>query len=295
MKRIFLFLLTNLAILMVLGTVFQLLGLEGVLDEQGVDLNLGALFVMALVIGMGGSFISLAMSKWVAKRMTGAQVIAEPRGEAESWLVQKVHQHAEAAGIASPEVAIFESPTPNAFATGARRNRALVAVSTGLLQRMNRDEVDAVLGHEVSHIANGDMITLALIQGVVNTFVIFFSRIIGHYVDRIVFKTERGHGVAYYVTSIIAQLVLAILASVIVMWFSRRREFRADAGGARLAGAGNMVAALQRLKAGTEPLPDQLAAFGISGGRAAGLRRLFSTHPSLDERIARLEGATLRS
>ncbi|MEE9282107.1 MAG: protease HtpX [Myxococcota bacterium] len=289
MKRIFLFLLTNLAILAVLGTVFQLLGLEGVLDEQGVDLDLGNLFVYALVIGMTGSAVSLALSKWVAKRMTGARVIVQPRGEAESWLVQRVHQHAEAAGISAPQVAIFDSPDPNAFATGARRNNALIAVSSGLLQRMGRDEVDAVLGHEVSHIANGDMITLALIQGVVNTFVVFFSRIIGHYVDRVVFRTERGHGIAYFVTSIFAQIVLGILASAIALWFSRQREFRADAGGARLAGTGKMIAALERLKSGAEPLPEQLAAFGISGGRRAGLRRFFSTHPSLDERIARLK------
>lgn len=289
MKRIFLFLITNLAILVVLGTVFQLLGLEGVLDEQGVDLELGNLFTLSLVIGMTGSFVSLAMSKWIAKRMTGARLITQPRDDAEGWLVQRVGQHAQAAGIGAPEVAIFDSPDPNAFATGARRNSALVAVSSGLLRRMNRDEADAVLAHEVSHIANGDMVTLALIQGVVNTFVIFFSRIIGHYVDRVIFKTQRGHGIAYFVTSIFAQIVLAILASVIVMWFSRQREFRADAGGARLAGTGKMIAALERLKAGSEPLPDQLAAFGISGARVGGLRRLFSTHPSLDERIARLK------
>lgn len=291
MKRIFLFLITNLAILAVLAVVFQLLGLGGVLDERGVDLDLGNLFVYALVIGMTGSLVSLALSKWMAKRMTGAQVIAEPRGETESWLVQRIGQHAEASGIGMPEVAIFESRDPNAFATGARRNSALVAVSTGLLERMSREEVDAVLGHEISHIANGDMITLALIQGVVNTFVVFVSRIVGHYVDRVVFKTERGHGIGYYVTAIVAQIVLGILASLIVLWFSRLREYRADAGGARLAGRQNMIAALERLKAGTEPLPEQLAAFGISGGRRAGFRRYFSTHPPLDERIARLKAA----
>ena len=293
MKRIVLFLATNVAILLVLSITLRLLGVEGILDEQGVDLNLGALLVLAAVFGMGGSFISLALSKWTAKRFTRAQVIEQPRGGTEAWLVETVRRQAQAAGIGMPEVAIFDSPDPNAFATGARRNHALVAVSTGLLRRMSRDETEAVLAHEVSHVANGDMITLALIQGVVNTFVIFLSRVIGHVVDRVVFKTERGHGPAFWITAIVAQLVLGVLASVIVFWFSRQREFRADAGGARLAGRGSMIAALERLQATVaQPhLPDQLAAFGISGGTRRGLARLFMTHPPLEERIARLHGA----
>jgi heat shock protein HtpX len=288
MKRVVLFLITNLAILLVLSITLQLLGVQSILDAQGVDLNTEALLLFALVFGMGGSFISLLMSKFTAKRLTGAEVIGEPATDAEAWLVQAVRQHARAVGIGMPEVAVFRSPAPNAFATGARRDQALVAVSTGLLQRMNRSEVDAVLAHEVSHVANGDMITLALIQGVVNTFVIALSRVLGHTVDRVVFKTERGHGPAFFITTILSELLLGILASIIVFWFSRQREFRADAGAARLAGAGNMVAALERLKAGAAPLPDQMAAFGIAGGGRGGIMRLFMTHPSLDERIAAL-------
>ncbi|HYD47049.1 MAG TPA: protease HtpX [Terriglobales bacterium] len=291
LKRVGLFILTNLAIMLVLSLTLQVLGIERLLDEQGVDLNLGALLAFAAVFGMGGSFISLAMSKWMAKRATGAQVIEQPRSETETWLVQTVQRHARAAGIGMPEVAIFDSPDPNAFATGARRDHALVAVSTGLLRRMNRDEADAVLGHEIAHVANGDMVTLALIQGVVNTFVIALSRVIGHLVDRVVFKTERDHGPAFWITTMFAQLVLGILASLIVLWFSRQREFRADAGGARLAGRENMIGALERLKVGNcDPLPDQMAAFGISGKDApVGMRRLFMTHPTLDERIERLQ------
>ncbi len=290
MRRVFLFVVTNIAILVVLSIALQLLGVESILDERGVDLNMGNLLVFAAVFGMGGSFISLGLSKWMAKRLTGAQIIEQPRGEVESWLVETVRQQAQAAGIGMPDVAIFPSPDPNAFATGARRNRALVAVSTGLLERMGRDEVEAVVGHEVSHVANGDMITLALIQGVVNTFVIFLSRVIGHVVDRVVFKTERGYGPAFWITTIVAQILLGILASLIVFWFSRRREFRADAGGARLAGTPKMIGALESLKASVaQPhLPAQVAALGISGGTRAGLRRLFSTHPPLDERIAAL-------
>ena len=294
MKRVFLFVVTNLAIVLVLSITLQLLGVERLLDARGVDLDLKALLIYALVFGMGGSFVSLAMSKWTAKRLTGARVIAQPTGDAEAWLVEAVRRQAQVAGIAMPEVAVYQAPEPNAFATGARRNKALVAVSTGLLQRMRRDEVEAVLGHEVSHVANGDMVTLALIQGVVNTFVIFLSRVIGHVVDRVVFKTERGHGPAFWITTIIAQLVIGILASTIVFWFSRQREYRADAGGARLAGRDKMIGALERLKAtaGRAALPDQMAAFGISGGTHAGLARLFVTHPSLDERIARLKRAS---
>lgn len=291
MKRILLFLATNLAIILVLGIVLQLLGVERILDEQGVGLDYTSLLVFAAVFGMGGSFISLAISKWTAKRMTGAHVIDQPRNDTEAWLVNTVARHAKQAGIGMPEVAIFPSPDPNAFATGARRDAALVAVSSGLLQRMTREEAEAVIGHEVSHVANGDMVTLTLIQGVVNTFVIFFSRVVGHFVDRAVFKTEEGHGPAFYVTSIVAQIFLGILATIIVCWFSRQREFRADAGGATLAGRERMVGALRRLQAAhTEPLPDQMAAFGIGGGELGrGLKRLFATHPPLEERIAALQ------
>lgn len=290
MKRIFLFLATNIAILVVLSITLRLLGFEGYLDRQGVDLNLGAVLLFAAVFGMGGSFLSLALSKWTAKRFTGAQVIERPANEDQAWLVETVRRQAQLAGIGMPEVAIYDSPDLNAFATGMKRNNALVAVSTGLLRSMSRDEAEAVLGHEVSHVANGDMITLALIQGVINTFVIFLSRVIGHFVDRVVFKTERGHGPAFWITAIVAEIVLAVLASIIVMWFSRQREFRADAGGARLAGRDKMVAALERLKQSVDRphLPDQLEAFGISGAMGRGFKRLFMSHPPLDERIAAL-------
>jgi heat shock protein HtpX len=294
MKRVMLFLATNLAILVVLSITLRLLGVERILDAEGVDLDLEALLLFAAVFGMGGSFISLAVSKWTAKRFTGAQVIEQPSNPTEQWLMETVRRQAQAAGIGMPEVAVFDSPDPNAFATGARRNHALVAVSTGLLQRMKREEVEAVLGHEVSHVANGDMITLALIQGVVNTFVIFLSRVIGHVVDRLVFKTERGHGPAFWITAIVAELIIGILASLIVFWFSRQREFRADSGGARLATRERMIAALERLKPnyGAEPLPDQMAAFGISGKTRSGLLRLFMTHPPIEERIERLRQGT---
>ena len=286
MKRIMLYLATNLAVLVVLSITMRLLGIDSLLDRQGVDLNMNALLIYAAVIGFSGSLISLAISKWTAKRMTGAQVIENPRTETEHWLVNTVARLAQQAGIGMPEVAIYESPDPNAFATGASRNNALVAVSSGLLQSMTKDEVEAVLAHEVSHISNGDMITMALIQGVVNTFVIVLSRVIGHFVDRVVFKTERGHGPAFWITSIIAELVLAVLASIIVMWFSRQREFRADAGSAKLVGPNKMIAALKRL-GGTsnEPLPDQLNAFGIAGGRGGGLSALFMSHPSIEDRV----------
>ena len=294
MKRIFLFLATNIAILLVLSITLRLLGIERVLDEAGVGLNMGALLGFAAVLGIGGSFISLALSKWTAKRLTGAQVITEPRNAAEAWLVETVRQHATRAGIGMPEIAVYDSPDPNAFATGMNRNKALIAVSSGLVTSMRREEVDAVLGHEVSHVANGDMVTLALIQGVINTFVLVLSRVVGHAVDRIVFKTERGHGPAFWITTIIAQVVLGILASIIVMWFSRRREFRADVGGAKLAGRDNMIAALEQLrKAQPEPLPDQMAAFGIAGGVGRGLVRLFMSHPPLEERIAALRRTAL--
>jgi heat shock protein HtpX len=288
MKRIFLFLATNFAIVLVLSVTMRLLGVEPYLNEQG--LNLGSLLIFAAVMGMGGSFISLAISKWMAKKSVGAQVIETPSNEAERWLVDTVRRQAQQAGIGMPEVAIYNSPDVNAFATGMNKNNALVAVSTGLLQSMSREEAEAVLGHEVSHVANGDMVTLALIQGVVNTFVIFLSRVIGYLVDKIVFKTERGNGPAFFVTMIIAEMVLGILASIIVMWFSRQREFRADRGGAKLAGRQKMISALERLgRVHAEPLPDKMAAFGISGHVAGGLKRLFMTHPPLEERIAALK------
>jgi len=291
MNRIFLFLLTNIAILAVFSVTMRLLGVESLLDAQGVNLDYNALLIYAAVLGFSGALVSLALSKWTAKRMTGARVIDAPRDKTERWLVETVARQADQAGIGMPEVAVYDAPDMNAFATGARRNNALVAVSTGLLRGMKRGEVEAVLAHEVSHIANGDMVTLALIQGVINTFVIFLSRVIGHFVDRVVFKTRHGHGPAFWVTAIIAEIILAVLASVIVMWFSRRREFRADAGGAELAGRANMVAALKRLQAsvGQPHLPDQLAAFGISGGIGGGVKKLFMSHPPLDERIRALQ------
>jgi heat shock protein HtpX len=291
MMRIFLFLATNAAVLVLISVVFQLFGIEGILAQNGVDLNLQALLLMSAVIGFGGSFISLAMSKFLAKRSMGVQLIERPGNRTEQWLVASVERLAREAGIGMPEVGIFPSPQPNAFATGMNRNNALVAVSTGLLQQMNADEVEAVLGHEITHVSNGDMVTMGLMQGVVNTFVIFLSRIIGHVVDRVVFKTERGYGPAYFITSIVAQVLLSILASMIVMWFSRWREFRADAGGAALAGRGKMIAALQALQRAHQPqdLPGEFAAFGISGGLSEGLKRLFMSHPPLEERIAALQ------
>lgn len=290
MKRVFLFLATNLAIVIVLSVTLRLLGVERILDEQGVGLNLNALLIFAAVFGFGGSFISLAISKWMAKRLTGARPIERPSNPSEEWLVETVRLQAQAAGIGMPEVAIYNAPDLNAFATGMRRNKAMVAVSTGLLRSMSRDEAEAVLAHEVSHISNGDMITLALIQGVVNTFVIFLSRVIGHFVDRVIFKTERGRGPAFWITTIIAEIVIGILASILVMWFSRQREFRADRGGARLAGREKMISALESLRrsVGQRHLPDQLGAFGVSGNTGRGIRRLFMTHPPLEERIAAL-------
>jgi heat shock protein HtpX len=293
MKRILLFVATNVAVLLVLSIVLQLLGIESLLDEQGVGLNFEALLVFAAVLGMGGSFVSLLLSKWTAKRLTGAHVIDQPRSAAETWLVQTVSKHAKAAGIGMPEVAIYDAPEPNAFATGARRDKALVAVSTGLLRNMRENEVDAVLGHEISHVANGDMVTLTLIQGVVNTFVLFFSRIVGYVVDRALQgDRERGPGIGFFVASIASQIVFGVLASMIVMWFSRQREFRADAGAAQLTGAGRMIAALRRLATGPqEPLPQSLAAMGINGVEPRGWRGLLMSHPPLSDRIARLERA----
>jgi heat shock protein HtpX len=292
MKRVLLFLATNIAVLVVLSISASLL--EGFLAARGVRIPQLQLLVFAFVFGMGGSFISLLISKWMAIRVTGAQVIDQPRNDIEAWLLQTVSHHAQAAGIGMPQVAIFPSDSPNAFATGARRDNALVAVSTGLLERMKRPEVAAVLGHEVSHVANGDMVTLALIQGVLNTFVILLSRVIGGFVDRVVFRNEeRGHGIGYIVVVIATQILLGILASIIVMWFSRRREFRADSGGARLAGREGMIAALRKLGQETDPqpLPEQMRAFGISA--PSGMMRLFMSHPPIPERIAALERATV--
>jgi heat shock protein HtpX len=292
MKRVFLFIATNVAVLLVLSVTLRLLGVDRILDESGA-LDLNALLIFSAVVGFSGSLISLALSKTMAKRAMGVRIIEQPRNAAESWLVDTVRRQAEAAGIGMPEVGVFDSPEMNAFATGARRDSALVAVSTGLLNGMSQKEAEAVLGHEVSHVANGDMVTLTLIQGVVNTFVIFLSRVVGYTIDRVVFKTERGHGPAFFITVIAAQLVLGILASMIVMWFSRQREFRADAGGARLAGRESMIGALERLRQRhPQPLPDQMAAFGISGSLGHGLKRLFMTHPPLEERIATLRAAT---
>ena len=291
MMRILLFLATNAAILVLISIVFQVLGLESTLAANGVDLNLQALLVMSAVIGFAGSFISLAMSKFMAKRSMGVQLIEQPRNRTEQWIVDTVKRQAEAAGIGMPEVGIFNAPQPNAFATGMNRNNALVAVSTGLLQSMNEGEVEAVLGHEVSHVANGDMVTMGLLQGVVNTFVIFFSRVIGHVVDRVLLRNERGYGIGYYVSSIVAQIVLGILASAIVMWFSRYREYRADEGGARLSDRQSMIGALESLKRSSEmanELPEGMQAFGIGSGARAGLQAIFASHPPLDARIERL-------
>ena len=290
MTRIALFLLTNIGILVVVSVVFQLLGIESILATNGVDLNLQALLIMSAVIGMSGSFISLAISKWSAKRMTGAQVITEPQNKTQRWLLDTVRRQAEQAGIGMPEVAIYPSSDVNAFATGMSRNNALVAVSSGLIENMKMDEAEAVLAHEVSHVANGDMVTLALIQGVVNTFVVFLSRVVGFLVDRVLLKNERGLGIGYFLSSIVAQIVLGILASTVVMYFSRVREFKADAGAAELAGSGKMIAALQRLQSIHEPsrLPDQMAAFGINGGLGEGLKKLFMSHPPLEARIEAL-------
>ena len=290
MKRVFLFLVTNLAILVVISVTLRLLGVDQILNQSG-GINFNALLIMSMVMGFAGSLISLFLSKWMAKRSVGAQVITAPSNATEQWLFNTVQRQAQQAGIGMPEVAIYDSPEINAFATGWNRNAALVAVSTGLMNNMTQDEAEAVLGHEISHVAYGDMITLTLIQGVVNTFVIFFSRIIGYLVDRMVFKVERGTGPAFFIVSLVAQMVLGVLANMIVMWFSRYREFHADAGGASLAGRHKMIAALERLKLNHEQaaLPKSVAAFGISGGSA--FSKLFMTHPPLEERIDALRRA----
>jgi heat shock protein HtpX len=291
MKRILLFVATNVAILLVLSVTLRLLGVDRILNEQGTGLDLNNLLVFSAIVGFSGSLISLAISKFIAKQSMGVRVIEQPSNSQEAWLVETVRRQAQAAGIGMPEVGIFDAPEMNAFATGPSRNNALVAVSAGLLNGMSQREVEAVLAHEVSHVANGDMVTLTLVQGVVNTFVVFLSRVIGYTIDKVVFKTERGHGPAFMITVIIAQLVLGILASMIVMWFSRYREFRADAGGAQLAGRQNMIGALERLRrAHSAPMPDSMQAFGINTeGAGGGLKRLFMSHPPIEERIAALQ------
>ena len=290
MQRIFLFLLTNIAIMVILSITLRILGVESLLAQNGSDLNLNALVIFSGIFGFGGAFISLAISKWMAKRMTGAIVIDSPSNNVEKWLLDTVKKQSKIVGIKMPEVAIFPSPQMNAFATGASKNKALVAVSQGLLDTMSQGEIEAVVGHEMSHVANGDMVTLTLIQGVVNTFVIFFSRVIGHVVDRVILKNQRGHGIGYFVTTIFAQIVLSILASVIVMYFSRKREYVADTGGADLAGHQNMINALKRLgQKEPEALPEQLAAFGIGEKPKTGWRELWSSHPPLEDRIKALE------
>jgi len=289
MKRIFYFLVTNLAIVLVLSITMRLLGVEPFLNANGLNLN--SLLIFAAVMGFGGAFISLAISKWSAKQMSGAVTIENPKTPDEIWLMNIVKKQSQAVGIQMPEVAIFNSPAVNAFATGMSRNSSLIAVSSGLLEMMTKDEAEAVIGHEISHIANGDMVTLTLIQGVVNTFVLFFSRVIGYTVDKVVFKTRQGTGPAFFITMIISELLLGVLASIVVMWFSRQREYRADFGGGQLAGKQKMIAALQRIKTQyeTSALPKSIAALGISGEQGIGLKELFSTHPSLDDRIARLQ------
>ncbi|HIM58149.1 MAG TPA: protease HtpX [Gammaproteobacteria bacterium] len=288
MRRVFLFLATNIAIIVLLSITLRLLGVEGILKENGSDLDLNALLIFSAVFGFGGAFISLAISKWMAKRMTGAVVIESPSTNLEKWLMETVEKQAKIVGVRPPEVAVFPSTSMNAFATGASKNKALVAVSQGLLDGMNRGEIESVVGHEMSHVANGDMVTLTLIQGVVNTFVIFFSRVIGHFVDRVILKNQRGHGIGYFITTLFAQIVLSILASTIVMYVSRKREFVADTGGADLAGHQNMIGALKRLgQVEPQALPEQMAAFGINDKK--GFASWFSSHPPIEDRIAALE------
>ena len=288
MLRIGLFIITNIAIMVLISIVFSLFGIQGVLAENGVDLNLTALLIYSAVIGFSGALISLFMSKFMAKRSMNVHVITQPQNNDERWLVDAVKRQAKQAGIGMPEVGIFDHTSPNAFATGWNRNNSLVAVSTGLLSHMTKAEVEAVLAHEISHVANGDMVTMTLLQGVINTFVVFLSRIIGHIVDRVVFKVERGHGPAYWIVSIVAQVILGILAQIIVMWFSRYREYRADAGAGKLVGNRNMIAALQRLKTNPddEGLPTEMSALAINGGS---IKALFSSHPPLDDRIKALQ------
>ena len=296
MQRIFLFLITNIAIMVILSITLRILGVDSLLAQNGSDLNINALVIFSGIFGFGGAFISLAISKWMAKRMTGAKVIEQPTNSVESWLLETVEKQASIVGIQMPEVAIFPSSQMNAFATGASKNKALVAVSQGLLDNMSQGEIEAVVGHEMSHVANGDMVTLTLIQGVVNTFVIFFSRVIGHIVDRVILKNQRGYGIGYFVTTIFAQVVLSILASIVVMYFSRKQEYIADTGGADLAGHQNMINALKRLaRKEPEPLPEQLAAFGIGEKPKTGWSKWWASHPPLENRIKALEARSRQS
>lgn len=292
MKRVLLFLGTNLAIIVVASITLNLLGVGSFLDESGTNLNLQALLIFCFVFGMAGSVISLLLSKKIAKWSMKVKIIDKPRNSSEEWLFRTIERQSKEAGIGMPEIGIFEAQQANAFATGANRNKALVAVSSGMMQRFNKDEIEAVLGHEVGHVANGDMITLALIQGVVNTFVMFLARVVGFVVDRVVLKNEQGLGIGYFITTIAAEIVLAILASTIVFWFSRRREFVADRDGARLGSRAGMINALQRLKAESQvpnQLPESMRAFGITGGKRSGFKALFMTHPPLEDRIAALQ------
>ncbi|MBF7730827.1 protease HtpX [Pseudomonas sp. N040] len=291
MMRILLFVATNLAVVLIASITLSLFGFDGFMAANGVDLQLDQLLVFCAVFGFAGSFISLLLSKWMAKKGTGTQIITQPRTRHEQWLLQTVEELSRQAGIKMPEVGIFPAYESNAFATGWNKNAALVAVSQGLLERFSPEEVKAVLAHEIGHVANGDMVTLALVQGVVNTFVMFFARIFGNFVDKVIFKTEEGNGPAFYIATIVAELVLGILASMIVMWFSRKREFRADEAGAQFAGTASMIAALQRLKAEQGVpvhMPDSLTAFGINGGLKQGLAGLLMSHPPLDARIEAL-------
>ena len=292
--RILLFLATNIAVMILASIIFNLLGFQSILAANGVDLNLQALLVFCALFGFGGSFVSLLLSKWMAKRSTGTQIITQPRDAQTRWLLDTVARLSRDAGIKTPEVGVFPSQAANAFATGWNKNDALVAVSSGLLNRFQPDEVEAVLAHEIGHVANGDMVTLTLIQGVVNTFVMFFARIIGHTVDRVIFKTERGYGIGYYITTIFAEIILGILASMIVAWFSRWREYRADAAGAALASNGAMISALERLKMEQNlpnDLPGELTAFGIRNLKKSGLAEMLASHPPLDDRIRALRNA----
>lgn len=295
MKRVLLFLATNLAIIIVASITLSLLGVGSFLDESGTGLNLKALLIFCFIFGMAGSGISLLLSKKIAKWTTKVQLIKDPQNEREQWLMRVVEEQSREAGIGMPEVGIFPAQQANAFATGANRNNALVAVSEGMMQRFDREEIKAVVGHEIGHVANGDMITLTLIQGVVNTFVMFLARIVGFAVDRVILKNEEGLGIGYFITTIVAEIVLAILASTIVFWFSRRREFHADAAGARFGSRQGMIAALQRLQAESQvpnQLPESMQAFGITSGKKKGFKALFTTHPPLEDRIAALQNMT---
>lgn len=286
MFRIALFLGTNIAILLVLSLSMSLFGISGVLDSNGIDLNLTSLLFISSIIGFAGSFISLLMSKWIAKKSMGVVLIVNPKNETEIWLLKTLNNISKKANIKTPEFGIFKSQQLNAFATGSSKNKSMVAVSSGLINHMNRDEVEAVIAHEISHISSGDMITMTLIQGIINTFVIFFSRVIGHIVDRVIFKVQRGHGPAYFITSIVVQILLSILANIIVMWFSRKREYAADLEAAKLVGTDKMISALKILALKSPlALPDQMAAFGIAGGKEKSYKSLFSSHPSIESRI----------